>query len=64
MTRKERIEASINDMIQFGETFIGTIEVQGMAVVKYYKALNREVQKMDRNKVVCWDAHTGMAWIA
>ena len=63
MTRKERIEASINDMIQFGETFIGTIEVQGMTVVNYYKALNKKVEK-EYNKVVCWDAETGMAWMA
>ena len=64
MTQKARIEANINDMVIFGETFIGTIETQGDAVVRYYKALSKQVAKQYNGQyIVAWDGETGMAWM-
>lgn len=64
MTQKELIDALIEDMDRFGETFLGTAEVQGEKVCKLYRRLNKEVGKRYPGMVVCWDNKTGMAWIA
>jgi len=64
MTKKALIEALISEMVELGETFIGTYEVQGENVCKLYRQINKEVGKRYPNMVVCWDAETGMAWMA
>lgn len=65
MTRKELVNALIEEMENFGEAFIGTTEVQGTKVTSLYKAINKEVTKRYEGKyVVAYDGRTGMAWIA
>lgn len=64
MTKRELVNALISEMENFGETFIGTAEVQGTAVVNLYKKLNKEIGKRNPGAVVCWNAESGMAWIA
>ena len=64
MTKRELINALIEEMYVYGETFIGTYEVQGMKVVKLKEKLNKEVGERNPGDIVCWDMKTGMAWIA
>lgn len=63
--KKEVKEALINEMINFGESYLGLGEIRGMDVVKEYKALSKEVTKRFPGMVLCWDAsETGKIWIA
>lgn len=64
MTRKELINALIEEMEKFGEAFIGTYDVQGEKVIKLYRAILKEVQTRNYNDIVCWDKENGMIWIA
>lgn len=64
MTQKELLNALIDEMVERGETFLGTYEVQGEKVLRLYKKVSKEVEKRYEGMIVCWDAETGMAWMA
>ena len=63
--KKERKEALINEMLTFGKAYLGKAEIRGAAVIKEYKALNKEVGKRYPGMVLCWDGSgTGECWMA
>lgn len=63
--KKEIKNALINEMVEYGETYLGLSEIRGLEVVKEYKLLSKEIKKRFPEKVLCWDAFgTGKIWLA
>ena len=55
------IKDIVTEIEEFGECFIGTVEVQGTVVFKRYERVRREYEK--RNKgTLAYDATTGIVW--
>ena len=58
-------EAYIDEMENFGEAYIGSMEIQGVqTIVKKYNALAKEVAKRFPGLVLCMNNETGMVWMA
>ena len=51
----------IKDIENFGECFIGTVEVQGTKVFKRYNKVRKEWEK-NRNSTLAYNAETGICW--
>lgn len=52
----------IREIEQFGECFIGTAEVQGPTVFRRYNRIRKEYEKLHPNKVLAYNAETGICW--
>ena len=63
MTKKAIQNELIEEMINFGESYLGQAEIRGLEVCKEYKALAKEVEKRFPGSVLCWNAETGYIWI-
>ena len=51
----------IRDIENFGECFIGTVDVQGLTGFRRFKRIQKEWQK-NHNTVLAYDSHTGICW--
>lgn len=62
--RKEIKNGLIEEMLEYGKTFLGHADIRGNDVVKEYKALQKEVTKRFPGSVLCWDGFgTGEIWM-
>lgn len=52
----------INDIENFGECFIGTLEVQGNKVFKRYNRVRKEWERKHKNSTLAYNAETGICW--
>lgn len=52
----------IRDIENFGECFIGTLEVQGEVVFKRYNRVRKEWERKYPNSTLAYNAETGICW--
>lgn len=52
----------IREIEQFGECFIGTVEVQGAAVFKRFNRVRRAYEQKHPSKTLAYNAETGICW--
>lgn len=62
---KKMIEAAMEDIINFGETYIGSTEIMGdKFVCTKYNKLAKEVENRFPGMVLAFDIESGNAWLA
>lgn len=54
----------IKNIEEFGECFIGTLEVQGTTVFKRFNRVRKEYEKLYPGKTLAYDSETGICWEA
>lgn len=59
----KEVEMIINDIEEFGECYIGSFEIQGMAVVKRYNKVRKAFEKKHPNNTLAFNIETGMTWL-
>ena len=60
--KKEMIADIVNEIENFGECFIGTVEVQGLVVFKRFEKVRKAYEKANEGYTLAYDSKTGMAW--
>ncbi len=53
----------VDELEQYGEAYLGTIEVQGEKVIKLFTAIQKEVTKRHPRNVACWNTKEGNIWM-
>lgn len=60
MTKKAKTEIIV-EIENFGECFLGTVDVHGPKVFKWYNAILKEYEKNHKD-TLAYDAESGVIW--